>query len=112
MEDYLMFSAVLGLSSPWKVTAVSISNKEKRMDISVDFSRRNTFACPSCGSESTVSHAHRETWHHENFFHFATYLHARVPNVRCHSGCGTLPANVPWERQGSRFVKLSGGLGE
>ena len=28
-----------------------------------------------------------ETWYHDNFFRYATYLHARVPQIHCRC-CG------------------------
>ena len=98
-----IFSATLGLSHPWQITAVSFSKEGKRMDITVDFVHGSTFTCPTCGAKGTSCDTESETWHHNNFFRYAAYLHARVPQVDCVC-CGKKPVERPWTRTGSRFT--------
>lgn len=103
MEQHAIFSATLGLSNPWRISAVSISKEEKRMDITIDFDLGSTCICPTCGEERQTCDAKSETWHHRNFFDYATYLHVQVPFITCPC-CGTSAAERPWSREGSRFV--------
>jgi len=97
-----IFSATLGLSHPWQITAVAFSKEGKRMDITVDFVHGSTFSCPNCGAKGIPCDAESETWHHNNFFRYAAYLHARVPHVDC-ACCGKKPVERPWTRVGSKF---------
>lgn len=101
MEQPAIFSATLGLSYPWHVTAVAIDRDGNRLDITVDCYHGNCFICPSCGSVRPPSLLLRETWLHRDFFHYTTFLHARVPHANC---CGEkLSLERPWARHGSRF---------
>lgn len=105
MEQPAIFSATLGLSHPWKITAVSFSKDEKRMDITIDFAHGSTLTCPTCGKEGIVCDAEDETWYHDNFLQYATYLHVRVPRIEC-CCCGICTVERPWSREGSRFALL------
>jgi transposase len=107
MNQEALFSAALGITPPWEVTAVTFSKEEKRLDITIDFPRGSTFACPVCGAEAKAYDTTEETWRHLNFFQYDAYLHARVPRVNCpKSGCGIKKISVPWARPGSGFTLL------
>jgi transposase len=107
MNQETLFSAALGITPPWEVTAVTFSKEEKRLDITIDFPRGSTFACPVCGEEAKAYDTMEETWRHLNFFQYEAYLHARVPRVSCpNSGCGIKKISVPWARPGSGFTLL------
>lgn len=105
MEHAAIFSATLGLSHPWKVTTVTFSGEENRLDITVDFDFGKHFSCPCCGRDIIPVPGERETWHHSSFLHYPTYLHANIPHVEC--PCGrVIPVERPWSRAGSRFALL------
>ena len=101
-----IFSATLGLFHPWRVISVTFAKEEKRLDIDIDVSRGSTFVCAACGAEMETCEIQNETWYHQDFFSYETYLHARVPLVEC-CCCGVLPAERPWSRAGSKFIQLS-----
>ena len=103
MTHNSIFSATLGLSPPWRVTSVTFAQEEKRLDIMVEFSPGDNLNCPDCGAEPEHFFTETETWHHDNFLRYSTFLHARVPNHRC---CTVLPVARPWARAGSKFGKL------
>ena len=104
MELPTIFASTLGLSLPWEVQAVSFAKEEKRLDITVDIASKTFLACPACGSAGNHCLTRLETWHHGSFLDYATYLHARVPQVEC---CGAvIPVERPWSRQGSKFALL------
>ena len=98
-----IFAATLGLSTPWQITDVSFAPNEKRMDITVAFNCQETINCPHCGSTSNMCQPVDETWFHNDFFNYATYLHTQIPFVPC---CAISPIERPWCRTGSKFALL------
>jgi len=101
MSQLKIFSSTLGLVHPWQVTAVSFAEGEKRIDITVDYDFGSNVPCPFCGSTGSACITETETWYHDNFLCYATYLHANVPRVEC---CGVIvPLERPWSRSGSKF---------
>jgi len=107
MSTESLFAKALGLSSQWEVTEVVFCPEEKRLDITIDFPRGSTFTCPVCGVPGAKPYdSNDEKWRHLNFFQYTTYLHARVPRVKCPQGCGIKKVEVPWARPGSGFTLL------
>ena len=101
MSTKSLFAKALGLVAPWEVTKVVFSPEENRLDITIDFPRGSTFSCPVCGTPGAKPYDTREEeWRHLNFFQYTTYLHARVPRVKCPNGCGVKKVEVPWARPG------------
>lgn len=109
MELPPIFSATLGISRPWQITSVAFAAETPRLDITVTFDPAGDCACPCCGSRGEACHAESadEVWFHPDFFRYATYLHTRVPRIRCR--CGVHAVERPWSRSGSRFVKIGAG---
>jgi len=107
MEQMAIFSATLGLSPPWQVTAASFARESNRLDISIEYAHAPPQDCPICGGKGTCCLAETvlETWYHDDFFHYVTYLHARVPLMACCCG-GTFPLERPWSRAGSKFSRI------
>jgi len=106
MDELTLFTMALGLSKPWHVADIRFSKEEGRLDLKIDFSRGARFPCPSCGEEERDVHDTKDrTWRHLNFFQYETYLHARVPRVRC-GKCGIRQVEVPWARPRSGFTLL------
>lgn len=105
MEQAQLFAAALGLTAPWSVKDIRFSAADKRLDLSLDFARGSTFACPGCGTPGKAYDTSDETWRHLDFFQHAAYLHARVPRVAC-AACGVKKINVPWARPDSGFTLL------
>ena len=107
MDELGLFSLALGLTKPWQVVDLKFSKEEGRLDLWLDFLKGAKFPCPSCDEtkEAEVQDTLERTWRHLNFFQYETYLHARVPRVRCGS-CGVKQVEVPWARPGSGFTLL------
>ena len=103
MRKHRIFSATLGLTRPWKIVSVDFAEGSNRMDISVEVVQEDALVCPVCGAEGTMGpkETKSETWYHDNFLCYATYLHALVPHLECR--CGTFPLERPWNRAGSKF---------
>ena len=106
MQDIQLFHIALGLVPPWQVKSCRLDLGQQRLDIEVDFGRGSVFSCPQCGRTECKAHdTECRTWRHLNFFQYKTFLHARVPRVRC-DDCGILTVKVPWARPGSGFTLL------
>ena len=106
MDEYSLFTVALGLEKPWEVVDIKFSKDEGRLDLKLDFHKGATFPCPSCEEDRCSVHDTKErTWRHLNFFQYETYLHARVPRVRC-GRCGIKQVEVSWARAGSGFSLL------
>ena len=104
MGELALFSATLGLSPPWQVTSVTFTKGSNRLDISVEYEQAMPLLCPTCCTRGAICLAEsvNEIWFHEDFFHYATYLHAKVPQLSC--GCDSFPR--PWCRAGSKFSRI------
>ena len=100
-----IFSATLGLFHPWKISSVTVSREERRMDITIDFVSDNSICCPLCGKDGEICEAAREIWRHDNFLNYRTYLHVRVPLRKCVM-CGVSEVERPWSREGSKFTRV------
>ena len=107
MNSELLFTAALGLGSPWQVLDIQFNPKEGRINFSVGFSSGAKFSCPACGEvEQGVHDTRKRTWRHLNFFQYQAYIHADLPRVRC-GKCGkTKQVPVPWARSVSGFSIL------
>lgn len=105
-----LFQVALGLPGPWIVTFVRFEAGKDgvsgELHLGLDFRAGTRFACPECGKEGLEVHDTKQRdWRHLDFFQHLTYLHGRVPRVKCPE-CGVHLAKVPWARAGSGFTLL------
>jgi transposase len=105
-----LFRAALGLADPWIVTFVRFEGGKDgvrgQLHLGLDFGTGARFSCPECEKAGLELHDTKERdWRHLDFFQHQTYLHARVPRVRCPE-CGVHLVRVPWARAGSGFTLL------
>ena len=102
----VLFTAALGLLTPWKCTRTEFSKDLSRLDIFIDFEEGSRFSCPECRKKNLLIHDTSEKeWRHLDFFQHVCYLHARVPRVICPEH-GTRLVDVPWSRPKSGFTLL------
>lgn len=106
MEQPQIFSATLGLFAPWYITAIRFSEREKRIDITVETQAGEPVPCPECGTRVTTDDVCHETWQHHDFFSHTAYVHVQVPRILCPCCHHALNLPVPWAREGSNFVRL------
>jgi transposase len=101
-----LFRVALQIEEPWILQAIEYDEREEAWNLHVNFDRGATFACPLCGSASKAYDAAWHNWRHMDFWHWKTYMHARVPRIQC------LPCNkittvpVSWSRPLSHFTYL------
>ena len=101
-----LFSAALGLTTPWSVQKIDFSPENQQLDLWLDFPAGSTFDCPDCKRSGCKVHDTAErTWRHLDFFQHRTFLHARQPRVQCPEH-GVKTVTPPWGRPGSGFTLL------
>jgi transposase len=106
MQDTGLYQQLLGLKSPWSVSQVELDVKRQQVDVWVDHEKDTVWSCPECSKASTVyDHAEERLWRHLDSCQFKTYLHARIPRIKC-TEHGVLQVRVPWSEPKSRFTVL------
>lgn len=103
MEDKDLIQLALGIMPPWFVKEPNLDTSKKRMDIYLDFTKGSKFACPVCKELCSIHDTKERIWRHLDFFHYETYLHARVPRTNC-SEHGVKLIDLPWTRQKTGFT--------
>ena len=103
MDDKGLIQVALGVQSPWFVKDINLDTPKKRMDIYLDFIKGSRFPCPVCNELSEIHDTKDRIWRHLDFFHYESYLHARVPRTKCKEH-GVKLVNLPWSRQNTGFT--------
>lgn len=99
-----MFKVALQLEETWKLVHVEYDDTKEAWHLMIDFERGATFACPACGAESKAYDAEVKKWRHLNFWHWKTYIHARVPRTNCKACNKVIQVPVKWSRPLSHFT--------
>jgi transposase len=106
MRDVELYRHLLDLRPPWLVTQVDLALSEQRVDVWVGHAEGVRFPCPQCGAELPLhDHSEPRVWRHLDSCQFLTYVHARIPRVRCPDH-GVHQVEVPWALPYSRFTTL------
>ena len=106
MRDVELYQQLLGLVAPWTVGRVELSVEGERVDIWAEHAPEVRWPCPECATLLSVyDHAEERAWRHLDSCQFKTYLHARVPRVKCPTH-GARQVKLPWAEAHSRFTLL------
>ena len=103
MDDKELIQVALGVQSPWFVKDINLDTSKKRMDIYLDFIKGSRFPCPVCNELSEIHDTKDRIWRHLDFFHYESYLHARVPRTKCKEHSVKV-VDLPWSRQNTGFT--------
>ena len=105
MDDTELFSKLLGLTAPWRVTRVSVNVPAERIDVWVEELPGTTFPCAGCaGPVPVYDHTPEQQWRHLDTCQCQTYVHARLPRTSCPTdGVRQVPA--PWAEPRSQFTR-------
>lgn len=106
MQDKELYSQLMGLKEPWKVSEVNIDVSGLKVDIYIEWPKEVQAPCPECGKLYGI-YDHREVrkWRHLDTMQFQTILHCRIPRVDCKEH-GAKSIVVPWSDKQSRFTSL------
>ena len=100
------YALLLGIGSPWQVTAVELKLAEKQVDIELGWQWGAAAKCAECGRECSIhDSAPERTWRHLDTMQFETLIRARVPRSDCPEH-GVKTMKVPWAAPQGRFTLL------
>jgi transposase len=106
MRDTELYQHLLGIVNPWTVSRVALDVAGGRVDVWAEHGKKARFQCPECDKECGLyDHDEERVWRHLDSCQFQTFLHARIPRVRCDEH-GVKQARVPWAEPKSRFTML------
>ena len=105
MNDTELYTQLLGITSPWKVTGVDLKVAEREVRVRVEWdSSRGRLSCTVCDAPCPgYDHREERSWRHPDSCEFATWLVCRTPRAEC-AEHGVQSAEVPWSRPNSRFT--------
>ena len=109
MQLETLFATAIGITAPWKITALHFDSAKKQLDINVTFERGSAFEVKNekngeielCKAYDTVE----KTWRHLNFFEHQCYLHARITRVTLKDG-SLKTISPPWHGLSKGFSQL------
>ena len=104
MKDTQLYSQILGIQKPWKVTDVKISLADDEVEVTVVHGS-GKLTCPKCGKKCSGYDKRQRRWRHLDTCQLKTLLLADVPRVQCPEH-GVVTVNVPWAEPGSGFTAL------
>lgn len=99
-----IFSLMAGIEKPWVLEKVRLDDN-KDLHMYVRFQKGSKFKCNSCNDICSVYDTVEKTWRHLNCFEHKTYIHCKVPRIKCEKH-GIHLVEVPWSKPGSAFTIL------
>jgi transposase len=106
MQDTELYEKLLGVKNPWRVAKVKLDTAAGQVDVWVEDYPGTKWDCPECKIKASVyDHSEERVWRHLDTCQFGTFIHARMPRVKC-SDHGIRQVSVPWAEPGSRFTLL------
>jgi transposase len=104
MKDTQLYSQILGIQKPWKVTSVNVSLADDEVEVHVQHGS-GKLKCPKCGQVCPGYDRRPRRWRHLDTCQLKTVLVADVPRIECNEH-GVVTVDVPWAEPGSGFTAL------
>jgi transposase len=106
MDDTVLFTKLLGITAPWRVTKVTVNVPAERIDVWVEEAPGVKVLCSTCRVAVPVyDHTPEQVWRHLDTCQCQTYVHARLPRTACPTdGVRQVPA--PWAEARSQVTRL------
>lgn len=104
MKDTQLYSQILGIQKPWKVTSVNVSLADDEVEVQVQHGG-GQLKCPKCGQVCPGYDKRSRRWRHLDTCQLKTLLVADVPRVECKEH-GVVTVELPWAEPGSGFTAL------
>ena len=83
MRDKDLYTRILGINPPWKVTDVDLSVDSGEVKIFIEQRSGTVHQCPGCGVESPGYDRRQRSWRHLDTCQLKTILVAEVPRISC-----------------------------
>ena len=99
----LFYKDIIGVHTPWMVTAVTMDDVSRKVTIRIEHDPDKTLACPIC-AHSTMRYDHRvRVLRYLDTCQYETFLEVYVPRVKCpKDGVQQIP--IPYAEKHSRFT--------
>ena len=106
MEDTQLYTMLLGIKAPWRVTKVKVDMGQGRVDVWIEEAQGTKFLCAVCKQEAPVhDHTEEQVWRHLDTCQLQTFVHARLPRTKC-SKDGVKQILSQWAEPRSQFTRL------
>ena len=99
-----IFSLMAGIEKPWVLEKVQL-DENKDLHMYVKFQKGTKFKCNECDNICPIHDTIEKTWRHLNCFEHKTYIHCKVPRIKCKKH-GVHLVDVPWAKANSGFTIL------
>jgi hypothetical protein len=97
MHDYSFYSAILGLSSKWRILNATVDEPSGDVELHIRCRKGSTFSCTTCGALKPPSSVSKARWLHDNNLNIRFYISALIPVISCER-CGEMKVEIPWEQ--------------
>jgi transposase len=105
VDDTELYTKLLGITPPWRVTRVTVDMAAERIDVWVEEAPGTKFHCAGCGAPRAVyDHTAEQVWQHLDTCQCRTYVHARLPRTTCPVD-GVRQIVGPWAEPRSPFTR-------
>ena len=94
MNEKELFNTALGIESPWRVAAIDLDVKNRKVEVRVEC-EQTVWADPATRERLLVHGYEERRWRHLDTMQFETYITARVPRLKYPDGRTEL-LEVPW----------------
>ncbi|OGT97093.1 MAG: hypothetical protein A2X80_14185 [Geobacteraceae bacterium GWB2_52_12] len=105
MGGYTFYSAILGLSSEWRISDVTVDEQTGITELHIKSQGAKIRCCPTCGADVASAGARRARWLHDNHLNIRFLISAVIPVMTCEH-CGKVKFPVPWEQSGTELQEL------
>ena len=106
MKDTELYAALLRLPKPWHVREVKLDLASERVDVWLEHDPSAKWNCPECAQAAPLyDHAPEAHWRHLDTCDCLTYIHARLPRVKCPAH-GVRQVKPRWASSGLAITDL------
>lgn len=106
MKANVLFTQLLNIQAPFRVTSVVYQDKESSLEKSVHIYLTVDTSPIYRPTESIIKDYENRKWRHLNLFQYPCYIHCRVPKYQDKSTGKVKTLEVPWAKSGSGFTLL------
>ena len=104
VEDF--YGKILGIELPWEIADVRLDKEDLVVHVMLAHDEGIRWKCPCCDRALAIyDHVEERQWRHLDTCQYETWLHARIPRVKCPEH-GVRQVRVAWAEPGSRFTLL------
>jgi len=97
------FKELIGVSSPWMITAVLKNEKEQIITIRIEHKPDKLIACPLCNQSSKRYDLRKRELRYLDTCDYKTILEVHVPRIKCKED-GVQQIQIPFAEKSSRFA--------